>query len=230
MRGRAVAVAVLLGLAAACGGGGGGGQAADDDLASTGDRDDAALAADANLRISDFPTEWQSSPIPQATVEATVEANRALADCMGRPRPEEIRTAVADSEDFSAQDTRRVTSSVQVVRTEEIARDDFAVLRTDQALACHKSLIDAEFARQLPPEASPQTTIGLLDMPQFAEDTVAYRIVATVLDRGSQVRTYIDLVFVRKGRVEASVNFLNVGSAFPTDLQRSLLQRMVSRL
>jgi len=229
---RAAALAAALALAlAACGGGDG--VVEDDPTLSPTTRDggDFAVAAAVNLGLADFPTEWRSTPVPAATADANVENNRALADCMGRPRPEEIRTALADSEDFSAPDNRRVTSSVQVVRTEELARDDFAALRTDQALACHKAQIDAEFARQLPPEASAQTAIERLpDFPLFGEETVAYRLVATTLERGGQVRRVIDLVFLRKGRVEASVNFLNLNSAFPADLQRTLLQRMVSRL
>ena len=231
---RALVVALTVALAlAGCGGGGGGDEVEDDPTLTPTSRngDDAALAAAVNLKLADFPTEWRSAPVPAATADANVENNRALADCMGRPRPEDIRTALADSEDFSAQDNRRVASSVQVVRTDELARDDFAALRTDLALTCHKAQIDAEFARQLPPEASPQTAIERLpDFPLFAEETVAYRVTATTLERGGQVRRVIDLVFLRKGRLEASVNFLNVNSPFPADLQRTLLQRMVSRL
>lgn len=231
---RPVTALVMALVLVACGGGGDDGDRVEDDptlAPTTGVRDDAALARSANLRLADFPTEWRSTPIPPGTADANVENNRALADCMGRPRPEEIRTALADSEDFSARDTRRVTSSVQLVRTEDLARDDFAALRTDQALSCHKAQIDAEFARQLPPEASPQTAIERqADFPLFAEETVAYRVTATTLEQGAQVRRVIDLVFLRKGRVEASVNFLNVGTPFPPELQRTLLQRMVARL
>lgn len=233
MRTKAGALVLAVALAlVGCGGGGGGEEVEDDPTLTppTAGRGDTALATDANLRLDDFPTEWRSTPVPAATSDATESGARTLADCMNRPRPEEIRTAIAYSDDFNAQETRRVSSSVQVLRTEELARDDFAALRTDQSLACHKAQIDAEFARQLPPEASPQTAIERLDLPQFAEETVAYRITATTLERGAQVRRVIDLVFVRKGRVEAAANFLNVNSPFPSDLQRSLLQRMAARL
>ena len=231
----AVMAAVLLVMLPACGGGGGSDSAEDDieddgGSTDTSPRTDQAVAEEAVLRLSDFPTEWRSTAVPGGTAAANVESNRALADCMGRPRPEEIRTALADSEDFSAQDTRRVSSSVQVVRTVEIAEDDFTALKSDKALECHKAQIDAEFARQLPPEASPQTTLERLTMPQFGDDTVAYRVAATTLDRGAQVRTFIDLVFFRKGRTEVSVNFLNVGVPFPGDLERTVLQRIVARL
>ncbi|MFP5317763.1 MAG: hypothetical protein ACLGI2_05650 [Acidimicrobiia bacterium] len=229
-KGGALALALALALA---GCGGGGGEEAEDDptlTPNTANRDDAAVAADANLTLADFPTEWRSSAVPAATSQAAESGARALAECMNRPPPEEIRTAIAYSDDFNAQEIRRVSSSVQVVRTEELAEDDFAALRTDQALTCHKAQIDAEFARQLPAEASPQTAIERLDLPQFADETVAYRITATTLERGAQVRRVIDLVFVRKGRVEAAANFLNVNSPFPSDLQRTLLQRMAARL
>ena len=224
----AAAVALLVALAA-CGDGGGKG-GTDSESATTGPRDDATVAKEANLRLTDFPTEWRSSPVDPATTAAATAGNRTLALCMGRPAPEDIRTAEADSDDFSAQDTRRVSSSVQLVRTEEIAKDDFAVLTGDKSLSCHKTGIDAEFARQLPASAAPQTTIERLQLPTFGDETVAFRVSATTINNNNQqVRTYIDLVFVRRGRAELSGSFLNVGTPFPTDLERTLLQRMVGR-
>ena len=147
---------------------------------------------------------------------------------MGRPRPETIRTARADSEDFSAQETRRASSNVQVVRTVEIARDDFAALRADKALECRKAQIDAEFQRQVP-DAVPQTTIERLDLPQFGDQSVAFRVTAVGLNQGQEIRTYIDLTFVQKGRAELSAGFINRSAPFPSDLEKSLVQRMVGR-
>jgi hypothetical protein len=147
---------------------------------------------------------------------------------MGRPRPELIRTARADSEDFSAAETRRASSNVQVVRTVEIARDDFAALRTDKALECRKAQIDAEFRRQVP-DAVPQTTLERLDLPQFGDQSAAFRVIAVGRVQGQEVRTYIDLAFVQKSRAELSAAFINRTAPFPADLERSLLQRMVGR-
>ena len=225
MKRLAAAASLLLALAAC----GAGGSSSSSTSATTGQRDDAAVAKDANLRLTDFPTEWRSTPVDAATLAAAANENRTLALCMGRPAPEDIRTAEADSDDFSAQDTRRVSSSVQLVKTEEIAKDDFAVLSGDKALSCHKAGIDAEFARQLPASAAPQTTIERLQLPTFGDETVGYRISATTVNNGQQVRTLIDLVFVRRGRAELSGSFLNVGTPFPVDLERTLLQRMVGR-
>lgn len=227
---RALAAAVALVLAVSCGGGGGGGDGGggDDAVGTTAVRDDQAIARDINLKASDFPTEWRGTPLPPDAEAVNARNSRALAECMGRPAPEEIRTALADSEDFSAIDTRRVTSSVQVVRTEELAKGDFDALRTDRAVTCHKAQVEGEFRRQLP-DASPQVSLERLDLPRFGDETVAFRVDATSLAQGVQVRTFIDLVFVRKGRIEISANFINRTVPFPSDLERSLLQRMVGR-
>jgi hypothetical protein len=223
----ALVAALLLGLlGVACGGGDGGDESIPEPSAPA--LDDQALARQANFRLSDFPPEWKSSPLAAGSEEASDASDRAYAACVGRPRPEEIRTARASSEDFSAEETRRASSNVQVVRTVEIARDDFAALRTDRALECRKAQIDAEFRRQLP-DAVPRTTIERIDMPQFGDQTVAFRVVAVGLAQGQEIRTYIDLAFVRKGRAELSAGFINRTTPFPVELERTLLQRLVGR-
>ena len=224
---QAAAAGALALAATACGGGGGAvGSGATSPTTTT--VDDHALADRANLRLSDFPTEWKASPLGTGTLEASEASDRAYADCMGRPHPDQIRTARADSEDFSAQDTRRVTSNVQVVRTAEIARDDFAALRTDKALECRKVQIDTEFQRQVP-DAVPKTTIERFDLPQFGDQSLAFRVLAVGQVQGQEVRTYIDLAFIQKGRAELSGAFINRTSPFPADLEKTLLQRMVGR-
>ena len=222
----ASAAVLLLVFLVACGGGGG--DAGDDPVLDSGPRDDMAIARDANLRISDFPTEWRATPQSSALDAAAEEGDRVRAACEGRPPPSEVRTAAVRSDDFAAQDTRRVSSSVQLVRTEDIAKDDFAALKTDRAMGCLKTQIDAEFRRQNP-GLNPDSSIDRFDLPQFADDSLAYRYVVTTVDQGAQVRTYIDFVWMRKGRIELNAGFINRGSPFPTELERTLLQRMVGR-
>jgi hypothetical protein len=224
---RGVAAAAALTVAAGCGGGGGG-KGSGAAPPSTSATDDQALAQRANLRLFDFPTEWKSSPLAPGSVAASEASDRAFADCMNRPPPDQVRTARADSEDFSAQETRRASSNVQVVRTVDIARDDFAAQHTDKALDCRKAQIDAEFQRQVP-DAVPKTTIERLDLPQFGDQSLAFRVTAIGQVQGQQVTTYIDLAFVQKDRAELSAGFINRSTPFPADLEKTLLQRMVGR-
>lgn len=220
-----LAALVLIG-ATACGGGGDG---ADDDVSAPTTRPpDQVVAERVNLQIDDFPPEWKSTPVPPETLDAAEAQAIAVADCLNRPRPEEIRVASAYSDDFSAADTRRASSSVAIVRTEEIADADYDALRTDLGMNCIKASVDREFDRQLPGIA-PTTTIQRVDMPQFGDDSVAYRVNATTTSADREIRTVIDLAYVRKGRVEMSAGFINRSAAFPLDLQRTLLQRMVGR-
>lgn len=216
----------MAGAAAACGGGGGG----DDPSILTAPAGDQAIADRANLVISDFPPEWRSTPVAAETSAANAANERAFAACMGRPPPDQDRTAVAYSPDFSSTDTRRVSSSVQMVKTDDIVRGDFVALKSDRGSSCLKQQIDHEFARQLPGSgAATITTIEKLDLPQFGEETAAYRLTSTSVVEAQQVITIIDLTFMRKGRAELSAAFINRTAAFPQELQRSLLQRMVGR-
>ena len=232
----AAAAFLVAGTLVACGGGGGGGvdptaQAPGATTAGGGPgTGDQAVVARANLVISDFPTEWKSTPLPADAAAINAQNDRDFADCMGRPRPEEIRTATADSLDFSAADTRRASSSVQTVKTVDIAKDDFVALRSDRGSSCLKTQMDKEFARQLPVSgAQTKTVIEKVDLPQFGDETVAYRVTATGVVDAQQVITVIDLVFVRKDRAQLSGAFINRTLPFPQDLEKTLLQRMVGR-
>lgn len=216
--------ATALVVLAACSSPGG----MDNSTASTKPTSDQGRADYANLKVTDFPTEWKSTPVPAETTAANAANERAFAQCMGRRPPDEDRTVVVYSPDFSAADTRRVASSVQLAKTIEIAQADFQAQRGDKAVGCQKSQLESEFRRQLP-TAAPQLTVDRLDIPLFGDEVVAFRADVTSVAEGVQVRTLIDMVFVRKGRTEISASFVNRTSPFPQDLQRSLLQRMVGR-
>jgi hypothetical protein len=224
-----LATLVFMAAAGAACGGGGSGSGGDPSI-QTAPAGDQGVAERANLVVTDFPPEWKSTPLPTDAAAVNAANDRDFADCMGRPRPEEVRSATADSPDFSATDTRRVSSSVQLVKTDEIARGDFVALKSDRGSSCLKQQIDREFARQLPASGpATATTIEPLDLPQFGDETAAYRLTATGVVEAQQVITILDLTFVRKGRAELSAAFLNRSAPFPQELQRSLLQRMVGR-
>jgi hypothetical protein len=233
---RLTLVAVLLAGAggAACGGGGG----STDDSAvgttvpagpTTTPQGDQALVESVNLKLTDLPLEWKSTPLAAGAAADNQASQDAYAKCVGRPPPASVRTADADSLDFSALDTRRASSNVETVQTEAIAKGDFAALRADIAVSCQKAQVDAEFARQLPAADTPTTTIDRLNVGQYGDDTVAFRVIATSLAQGQTVTTYLDLVAVRKGRVEISAGFINRSAAFPADLEKTLLQTLVGR-
>lgn len=219
-------VALLACMAAACGGGGGGGDG--DTAIPTAPAGDQAVADRANLVITDFPPEWRSTPVAPETAAVTLANERAFAQCMGRPPPDQDRTAVAYSADFNSTETRRVASSAQVSKTVEVAQADFEAQRGDRALACHKAQIESEFRRQLP-NSAPQVAVERLNLPVFGDESLGFRLDISSTAEGGLVRTLIDLVFMRKQRTEVSVSFIERNAPFPQDLQRSLLLRAVSR-
>lgn len=224
------ATALLLATGVACGSGGGGGSGSGATATTgAGVQGDRALVQQVNLTITDFPPEWKSTPLAAGAADDNQASQVAYAKCVGRPTPDQVRTADADSLDFSAEDTRRASSNVETVQTEAIAKDDFTALRADLAVTCQKAQVDAEFARQLPPDAVPKSTIDRFDLPQFGDETVAFRVIVSSVAQGQTVTTYLDLVAVRKGRTEISAAFINRSFGFPPDLEKTLLQRMVGR-
>lgn len=220
-----VAIVALLVVAVACGESG---ESGDDITAPTTRPPAKELAERANLQIEDFPPEWRSNLVPPETVSAAEELARTVSACMNRPPPDELRETIAYSPDFSATDTRRASSSVAVLKEVGFAEADFVALRSDGALGCHKAQIDSEFRRQQP-GVPYETTIQRTDFPQFGDETVAFRINATTTADDREIRTVIDEVYVRKGRVVLAAFFLNRTAAFPADLQRTLVGRMVGR-
>lgn len=217
-----------LTLLAACGAGADG--AGDGSVtATTGRATDQERAERVNLRLADFPPEWRMTPVPPETAAAAEANGRTVAECLGRPPPEDIRDAIARSPDFSAAETRRATSSVAVMRTVEVAEADFAALRSDRGPPCHQAQVLAEFRRQRPEAAPPVVKTEPVDVPRLGDDTVAFRTTAAFAGEGAAVRTVIDEVFVRKGRTVIAAAFVNAGSAFPAALEQTLLQRMADR-
>lgn len=218
-----VVVVALAMLLAACGGGGGGDTSAlsaDDDLAQR-----------ATLVLTDFPEgmSWKRETAPPDT---TREADdRRLADCVGRPPPATLRTTIVDSESFTTADGGgRARSTVQVMKTEAIAKDDFVTLRTDRELACWRQQLDTQLERdnRRPPPAG-STSISRLDFGTLGDESAGLRYVSDGQVNPAGGRLVVDLLFVRQGRAELAVGFVGVGGNPSTDVERAVLTRMVAR-
>ncbi len=221
------ALAALAFVLVACGGDGGGAEGGDG-------ADQSALADDeiaqaANFRLTDFPPGWARSP--GAVDPPDSPEDRRFDECMGRPQASEVRTSIANSDNFATGQMTRANSGVQLVRTEAIAREDFSALRSDRAIPCLGERLDAELAPQTPAGGQPFTRRSLerVEAENLADDTVAFRMVVDAPSVGPSATLVVDQVFVRKGRVEISTSFVEPERPFSPDLQRSLLRRLVER-
>ena len=220
------ALAALALTLVACGGGGGGDDGTADD--GTGSADDEVAQA-ANFRLTDFPPGWERTP--GAVDPPDSPADRRLDECMGRPPASAVRTSIANSDNFGSGRLTRANSAVQLVRTEAIARDDFAALRGHRALGCLGERLDAELATQTPAGGPPFTRRSLerVEVPNLADETVAFRMLVDAPSLGPSATVVVDQVFVRRGRVEISTSFVEPERPFPAELQHTLLRKLVER-
>jgi hypothetical protein len=225
----ALVALVALVVAGACGGGGGGEGGGDGGGGGALSAEDETARA-VNMRLNDLPSGAGWERLPAGIDQEGDEADRRFADCMDRPPPETLRVAVADSDDFSTRTgINRASSTVQVMRTEDIARDDFAALATDRAVECLKARLDDQLERDEGPVPAAGTTLERIDFPPFGDDTAAFRYRADAGQGGQTVSLVVDLVFVRKGRLEISAGFVSSGQAVPATVQREAVEKMVAR-
>jgi hypothetical protein len=191
------------------------------------DDDDKAQAA--NFRLSDFPPGWERRPAPLNPPDDADD--RRFSECMGRPPAVELRTALADSDNFSTGELTRANSSAQVMRTEAIAREDIASLRGEKAIPCLSERLRAELAGQSPPGGPPFALRSLdrLEYPTVADDTVAFRVTVDAPSVRSGATLYVDQVFVRKGRMEVSFAFVDLERPFPSELGETLVRKLAER-
>ena len=220
------ALAALALACAACSGGGGG----DSDSAKPGSAAaDDEVAQAANFRLTDFPPGWERS---RAAVDPPDSPeDRRFDECMGRPHASEVRTAIANSDNFATGQLTRANSSTQLVKTDAIARDDYAALRGERAIPCLSERLDSDLSTQTPAGGQPFTRRSLerVDVPNLADETVAFRMLVAAPSVGPTATVVVDQVFVRKGRVEISASFVDQERPFPADLQQSLLRKLVDR-
>ncbi|MDQ3979013.1 MAG: hypothetical protein M3314_05610 [Actinomycetota bacterium] len=220
-----VVVALALG---ACGGGDSGKR---DEVAPNSDFGlaDDEIAQAANFRLTDFPPGWQRSP--GAVDPPDSPEDRRFDECMGRPQASEVRTSIANSDNFATGQLSRANSAAQLVRTEQIARDDFAALRGERAVPCLAERLDAELATQTPQGGQPFTRRSLerFEVDNVADETIGFRMVVDAPSVGPSATVVVDQVFVRKGRVEISTSFIEPERPFPAELRQSLLRKLVER-
>jgi hypothetical protein len=248
MRIRLVSMALVLVLGAgACGGDGD--DAGDDEALSTttttGTSTTAAAAAGTSstsaappatgdqavvdkivLQASDFPAGWTSTP-PDTGRDKSGE--RALAECLGitfsPDRPE------AESPRFSKGQLTQVNSSAQLMATADVAAADFAALKGPKASSCITRQFDQTLASSAAGVTFTPSKYSALEAPKLpVDEALSVRLTTGIsTPDGGNVPIYADFVFIRNGRAEVSVSFINATQPFDQTLAGDLTKRLASR-
>jgi len=196
---------------------------------SNGHAAEKALVKKVSLEASDLPPGWQRSPTPDA-VGAQGDESR-YAECLGRPDPKTVRTASISSDEFRLGDEMLVASTVRTMPNEAAAKADSAAEAGDRAVACLRVRFRNELGRRSAAGAAPgAVSVARLPGVDFGDATAAFRVTYTYPPaNGVTKTTSVDVVHVRKGKVEINLTLLGDRQPFPADLERDLLTKVVGR-
>lgn len=188
-----------------------------------------ALVKKVTIEASDFPPGWVRSPAPDAGAAEGDESR--YAECLGRPDPKTVRTASVASDEYHLGDEMRVASTVRTMPNEAAAKADSAAEAGDRAVSCLRVRFRNELGRRSVAGGAPDAvTVDRLPGLDFGDATAAFRVSYTYPPANGAARsTSVDVVHVRKGKVEIDLSLLSAQQPFPGDLERDLLTKVVGR-
>jgi hypothetical protein len=189
---------------------------------------DAAAAARINLKATDFPAGFTSTPAEAKTTQDTADENKLLA-CVGLPPRDQLHSADADSEDFHKGDTE-VSSSVSFARTADIAKQELAAIKSDKAVTCLTTELNEVIARGANGATVTNVSLVAQPAPTGGDGGFAYRFTAIINAQGQQAPITAEILGELVGRAELQVTTTGVGAVtVPASLQQQLLAKMEAR-
>jgi hypothetical protein len=230
----------------ACGGGSSGSPAVSAGSSRPGNSDprsaaqlaaDRKLAQQALLTLSDFPEGWQATP--SENDDNNDQFQEQLDKCLDVPESlfgQDTDDSV-DSPDFGSPDNQQVSSSVMIGSSTEKAQQVFDILEQANATQCLRDYLDREMRDSMKHESdTPQgmelgkVTFGQVNLPQYADESVAFRATVPVTASGFNADVNVDLVFMRHGRAATFVSFLDIFSPFPVAQEKHYAKIAADRL
>jgi hypothetical protein len=191
-----------------------------------------AKAKAAVVQLSDLPASGWREQAPEDTPDHETTW-QALATCLGIGDLKQDETGSATSPTYVTGLAQQVTSTVAYVpvgRAGEIA----AAFASDKFEGCAKTAIADDVARNAP-EGAEVVSVDVvpLDLPRLGALTTSYRATGMLtIGPGIQITVYTDVVAVFSGPAISRLVFINGGPAgapFPDDLERSLVEKVVTR-
>ncbi|MBW3548407.1 MAG: hypothetical protein KY452_09780 [Actinobacteria bacterium] len=190
------------------------------------DPERAAQAEAAILRMEDLPEGWREQP-PEEGLE--LEATwQDLTSCLGVEGPEQP-LGIATSPTFVRDLATQVRSTVEYM-PEAQAQELAAALAGPEFQQCATEAFEEDAVRSAPEGGVPgPVEVSPLEFPELGEQTLAWRVNVTIDLEGLEVPIFQDLVVVFDGEAASRLMFLNPGSEFPPELQRTLVETVVDR-
>lgn len=188
----------------------------------------AAKAAAAVLKPADFPYGWTPQP-PDPTGGLQIQRLwQNVSHCLNvdntSPKP-----STATSPTFTRGLATSAVSTVEYT-TPSSAAAIAGALGGPMWQGCLTGAFNANAQLSHPQGAVPgPATVTIMPAPQLGDKAFAYRVNVTMDLSGLQIKLFHDFAVVFKGGSVIRMWFLNPGSAFPPDLEQTLLQDVVGR-
>jgi hypothetical protein len=185
-----------------------------------------ARAAAAGLQASDFPAGWQAQDAQGSNLNLDTTW-QAILSCTGvsdQPMATATSPTYLRGQATQAQTTVEYTSaSSAAALAAAVAGPKFQGCLTDAFNAAAKS--------NAPPgaPAPPPVMISSLTAPAVGQKAYATRINVTMMAPGLTINIFQDFLVIFNGATVMRMLFLNPGSAFPPDLEQTLVTNVVNR-
>ena len=154
-----------------------------------------------------------------------------MATCLGVRNTFKDRTGLAQSPDYTQGDAT-ISSQASAYRSQGDIDNDVAMLKRSKIDKCYESLVRSEAGSALPPGAKVEAvSVHVTPGPSQHPDNVAATIVAklTVSASGQTVQLFVDTALISGPKIEAEIDFQNVGQPLPAALQSQLIAKVASR-
>jgi hypothetical protein len=204
---------------------------------------DTALAQAANLKLSDFPSGWTSSPNTPDTSGNAIE--KQLADCLHTSiqifEENAKNPSRVESPNFSDPLGDEASSSITYEKSEAQVAQQMTIFNKSTLPTCMERAIGAVMKQAILKSGGAtggaasgvlvgQPVVSRLSFPALAQRSIAYETTVPITVRSLTVNSYIDFIALQRGNAGIFMDFLGVGTPFGSAQERHLTGVVLSRL
>ncbi len=201
---------------------------------------DRALAAAANLRLSDFPTGWTSAPQSSSSADTTLLAQ--LQGCLHANLIlfQQNSPRLAQSPEFSDPNGDSVDSNVAYLSSASDAQGEMHVIQQSNFSSCLSSAANSllqslihnpSSGSTLPQGASiGHVAVSAISFPSYGDRSAAFRTAVPITYNGQSLTEYLDIVAFIKGRAIVGMNFTGGGNPIGSSTEQRLTSVVLGRL
>jgi hypothetical protein len=189
--------------------------------------DQSAKAKAATLQPSDFPTGFDPVPEAEGGGLNIEQLWTELMGCLGVPQG--TSTGIATSPTFKRGLATQARSTVEYT-SDSTSAAIAAAIAGPKFSKCSDTAFAADVKRSAPEGGVPgPVAVAASKAPPVAPKSSSFRITVTVNLAELKVPLFQDFFVIYTGGAVIRALFLNPGSEFPQDLERSVLTKVISR-